>query len=236
MKKVNILIVACIGLLAGPSLAACPDVIGVWSSNPELDPDFALLNGRYSEAWCSGVGMLEPGNTINAMSWDGAALQTEWRLWDMAINPAGTVLVFDGVSGGNGVRIYQTAYDGGLFWLGADGEWTIGAVELEGFLIDFLVVSTVYYVGGEVTAIVNNISFNGVFTDCGNDCVIEFAIANAARVWNSADGGAMPASYPAFLCGATTGELFSTSDITIGIDCAVAVEGQSWSAVKDIFR
>ncbi len=50
MKKANILVVALVGLLASSALGACPDVIGIWSSNPELNPDYPLLNGRYSEA------------------------------------------------------------------------------------------------------------------------------------------------------------------------------------------
>ncbi len=62
----------------------------------------------------------------NAMSWEGATLGTEWMIWGMTINAGGPVLVFDGVSGGNGVRIYQTAYDGGEYWLSGDGSWTSG--------------------------------------------------------------------------------------------------------------
>jgi hypothetical protein len=237
MNKVKVLIIACVALMAGSALGACPDVVGLWSSNPELNPDYPLLNGRYSEAWCSGAGPLEPGNTINAASWDGAALGLEWQMSNMAIGAGGTTLVFDGVSGGNGVRIYQTVYEGGDYWLGGDGDWTIGNVELNGFIVDFLIISTKYYVGGVVTAVVNNISFSGVFTECESECEIEFAIANAARIWHSGQGGAMPANYPAFLCGASTGELYTTSDITFSIICApVAVESQSWSSVKDMFR
>lgn len=239
MAKANVLVLI-LTLIAGSALAACPDVLGTWSSNPETNPDYPLLNGRISEAWCSGVGMLEPGNTINAMSWDGgsAELGMEWKLWDMTLSADGATLVFDGVSGGNGVRIYQAAYDGGEFWLAGDGAWTSGNTELTGTVHDYLVVTTVTYVGGEVAAQVQNISFNGVFGDCAveNACVIEFAIANAALVWRSDSGDAMPADYPGFLCGANGGELFSTSDITLGINCAVATEAHSWSTVKDLYR
>lgn len=234
MRKAKALIIACVALMAGSALGACPDVVGVWSSNPIGNPDYDLLDGRYSEAWCSGAGPLEPGNAVNAMSWDGAALGLEWQLSNMVA--AGSNLVFDGVSDGNGVRIYETAYDGGEFWLGGDGEWTFGDVELNGAIIDFMVVSTVAYVGGEVPGIVNNITFNGEFDDCENGCTIEFASANATRVWHSDQGAPMPANYPAFLCGADSGELFTTSDTTFGIACPVAVENQNWTSVKGIFR
>jgi hypothetical protein len=237
MRKVNVLIIALLTLAAGSALAACPDVLGIWSSNPETNPDYPLLNGRVSEGWCGGSAGA-PGNTNNAMSWDGAALGTEWHFWGMEINAGGPVLVFDGVSGGNGVRIYQIAYDGGEFWLSGDGAWTSDNTELYGTLADFLVVTTVTYSNGEIVAQVSNITFNGVFGDCPdqNNCVIEFAIANSALIWRSDWDGAMPANYPEFLCDATMGELHSTSDITLGINCAVATEAHSWSSVKDLYR
>ena len=237
MRKVNVLFIVLFSLAAGSALAACPDVIGIWSSNPETNPDYALLNGRVSEAWCNGAPG-DPGNTQNAVSWDGSSLGTEWMISGMSISAGGPVLVFDGVSGGNGVRIYQIAYDGGEFWLDGGGAWTSGDVDLHGTIHDYLVVMTVTYSGGEVVAAVSNITFNGVFGDCPeeNACVIEFAIANAALIWRADWDTPMPTDYPDFLCGATMGELFSTSDITLGINCAVATEDHSWSSVKDMYR
>jgi len=239
MRKVNALTLILMLALAGAACAACPDVIGIWSSVPDGNPDYyPLLNGRVSEAWCNGVAG-DPGNVQNAMSWDGASaeLGLEWKIWDMAINAAGPFVVFDGVSGGNGVRIFQTGYDGGQFWLGGSGNWTDGDLELYGAIQDYLVVSTVTYSGGNVVAAVSNITFRGVFEDCPevNECVIDFAIANAALVWRDGYTWPMPASYPAFLCG-DSGELFATSDITLGIDCAIATEAHSWSEIKSRFE
>ena len=239
MRKVNVLLIVLLSLAAGSALAACPDVLGIWSSNPETNPDYPLLNGRVSEAWCGGVPSV-PGNAKNLMSWEGSSMELglEWKLWDMTIGAGGAVLVFDGVSGGNGVRIFQTAYDGGLFWLGGEGLWTLGDIELHGDVYDYLEVTTVTYIADEIVAAVSNITFNGVFGDCPEDnaCVIEFAIANAALIWRSDWTTPMPTDYPPFLCGATEGELFSTSDITLGINCAVAVEETDWSSVKDLYR
>ncbi len=159
MRKANVLFLVLFTLVAGSSLAACPDVLGIWSSNPETNPDYALLNGRISEGWCNGAPGA-PGNTQNAMSWDGATLGTDWMIWGMTINAGGPVLVFDGVSGGNGVRIYQTAYDGGEFILDGSGEWTSGDVDLNGTIHDYLVVTTVTYSGGAVVAAVSNITLH----------------------------------------------------------------------------
>jgi len=238
MNKVSVVVLALAGLLAGSALATCPDVLGIWSSCPELNPDFPMLNGRYSEGWCSAVGPLQPGNAINAMSWDGAALGLEWKMWGMNINAAGATLTFDGVTGGNGVRVYQIPYDGGEFWLSGEGSWNQGDDDdLYGTINDFLVVASVTYIGGQVVAEVANITFTGVFDACPeqNACVIEFGITNAQLIWRSDWAAPMPTDYPAFLCDATTGELFITCCITISINCAVEAEAQSWSAVKELF-
>jgi hypothetical protein len=243
MRKVNVLILA-LALAASGALAACPDNVGIWSSNPETNPDFPLLNGRVSEAWCGAngnpVAAGQPGNTQNAQSWNGASMElgVEWRIWGMAIDENGPALLFDGVSGGNGVRIYETNYDGGEFWLGGDGAWTAGDVELTGTIFNYQVTTTITYVGGEIAAQVSNVTFNGAFGDCPEDngCVIEFAIANAALVWRSDSGDPMPMNYPEFLCNADSGELFTTSDITLGINCAVAVEASTLSEIKGMYR
>lgn len=239
MRKANVLSLILIVALAVPAMAACPNVLGIWSSVPDGNPDYnPLLNGRVSEAWCNGQPG-ETGNLQNAMSWDGssAELGLEWKIWNMSINAAGPNVVYDGVVGGNGYQIIQTAYDGGQFWLAGDGLWTTGDIELYGDIFDYLVVTNVTWADGEIVAAVSNITFNGVFGDCdaANGCVIEFAIANAALVWRTGYDWAMPAGFPPFLCG-DSGELFATSDITLGINCAVANEAASWSDIKALYE
>jgi len=237
--RVVLAILACVAV-AGLASAACPDLTGIWTSVPDSNPEFyPLLNGRVSEGWCAGQAG-QPGNLQNALSWDGASaeLGLEWKIWGMSLNAAGPFLVYDGVSGGNGIRIYQTGYDGGEFWLAGSGVWTDDDVELSGSIVDYLVVSTVTYVDGEIMATVSNITFAGVFADCpeDNNCIIDFAIANAALVWRSEYSWPMPADYPEFLCG-DSGELFATSDITLGIECVFpATETQSWSDIKGLYR
>jgi hypothetical protein len=39
-----------------------------------------LLAGRVSEANCAGMGPGYPGNTQDAMSWDGTTLMTQWHV------------------------------------------------------------------------------------------------------------------------------------------------------------
>jgi len=240
MRKANILGIVLIALLASSAFAACPDLVGTWTSIPDSNPEYnPLLIGRISEAWCNGAPG-EPGNLQNAMSWDGASaeLGLEWKIWNMTVNAAGPFVVYDGVSGGNGIRIIQTAYDGGEFWLAGDGIWTEADVELFGDVNDYLMVTTVTYQDGVVVAAVSNITFSGVFGDCPEafGCIIEFAIANAALVWRSDYDWAMPANYPPFLCG-DSGELHGISDITLGIACdVVATEAHSWSDIKSRFQ
>ncbi len=76
MRKVNVLLIALFLMAAGSALAACPDVLGIWSSNAETNPDYPMLNGRVSEAWCDGSPSTA-GDIQNAMSWEGATLGTE---------------------------------------------------------------------------------------------------------------------------------------------------------------
>ena len=236
MRNVNVLTLALVALLATTALANCPDLTGIWSSidNPEHNE---MLVGRYAEGWCNG-NPGEAGNIQNAMSWNGSTLMTEWHIWDMTINAAGPYVVYDGVTGGNGIQIIQTQYDGGQFWLSGSNIWTDDAEDLFGDIQDYLVVTTVTYQDGEVVAAVSNITFGGVFGDCPESlgCIIEFAIANAALVWRSDFNWAMPSGYPPFLCG-DGGELHGVSDITLGIACdVVATEAHSWSDIKSLYQ
>lgn len=219
-------------LLAASASAQCPGTVGAFSSN-DGGP---VLNGRVSEAWCAGAPG-QPGNLENAYSWDGAVLGTQWHVWDMAIDAAGATLIADNVDGyGNGTRTYQTFYAGGQFFLAGTGPWGDGG-DLTGTLTSFVVYTTITFVAGQQVGASSNISFAGNFTSCPapNLCRIEFAIANACRVWMSG-GGDMPAGYPALLCGADLGELWDTCCMTIYIDCLVPTEDASWGAIKGLYR
>lgn len=236
MRKVSCILVAAIVMVGGAAPANCPDVIGIFSYSNGL-----LLGGRASEAWCGAGGEPvapgRPGNTLNAESWDGTNLGTQWKLWGMV--SLGAVLVSDTVNAfGNGTRTYQTSYDGGQFWLAGDGAWTTGDVELNGTASNFVVVTTITYVNHVPVGQNSNISFDGAFDDCPEftGCVMQWAISNAALVWNSGMGGDMPGDYPGFLCGAQAGEVFDACCPTMSLDCAIATVEASWSSLKDMYR
>ncbi len=193
-----------------------------------------LLPGRVSEGWCGvpvqgGV----PGNTENAMSWDGAALAGQWHVWGMAIDADGA-----GETGrdldatGSGWIDYVTNYEGGQFWLDGNHFGT-GAMDLTG-TIDYYNVSTRFTLQfGVVVGVTSNVTFNGRFTEC-DCCYIEFAIANAIRVWTDGDGPILP-DYPAFICG-TTGELFDACCILASVSCPVGTEETSWGEIKQMHK
>ena len=247
MNKVTILLVVAIILVAASTFASYPDNIGIFSTlNGNLQP------GRASETWCGELGAPvspgQPGNMINAASWDGVQLSAQWEIWGMTIDANGATLISDTVNGsGQGQRTYQTGYDGGQFWLSGSGAWTTDDVELSGSVHDFLAFTTITFVGGNPVSQTSNITFTGQFHDCPEfaECVIEFAIANTILVWNSNLSLTMPLDYPMFLCSNcpslvcgsdASGELSQANDIMLSINCAVASEQVSWSSLKDMYR
>lgn len=236
MKGKVLLSVAALMLAAVPALAQCPHNVGVFSTYAGT-----LFSGRVSEAWC-GVdgtpGPGEPGNMEDAMSWDGANLGTQWRVWGMTIDAAGAVLVGSNIDPfGNGYMDYSTTYTGGQFWLAGNGPWGDGVNDLAGTLTSYNVSTRITLVGGQQVGATSNVYFTGSFSNCpgGNNCVIQYTIANAIRVWMTG-GGAMPANYPGFLCGASSGELFDACCIQSSIQCTVDEEEASWGAIKGLYR
>jgi hypothetical protein len=236
MILTTLLILTCVAVTA---TAQCPNAVGQWTTN-----NGSLFCGRASEAYCAAYGYPAvggvPGNTQNAMSFDGVALGTQWRAYGMEIDANGAVLISDTVDPGTGTgaQTYHTHYDGGQFWLSRNYSWADGLADLTGQLTSFLVVTTISYVGGVPQGAASNITFMGTFDNCDteNDCSIEFAIATAFQVWRPEFGPPMPTGYPPFLCGAATGELYDVCGITLTIDCAVPVEQTTWSGLKNLYR
>lgn len=226
-------------VLCQPAWAQCPNAIGQWKTN-----DGTMIGGRASEAWCGADGAAieggKPGNTQNAMSWDGVSLGTQWRAWGMAIDGNGALLISDMVDpvSGNGIRSYSTNYVDGQFWLTRHNTWSDGVGDLTGILTSFNVVTTVTIRSWAPVGASSNITFTGDFLNCpgANGCEIRFGITNALLAWNPAFGGSMPADYPALLCGANTGEVFDVCCITIDIYCVVDAEETSWGSVKALFQ
>lgn len=230
--------------MAACVLAAVFLVSGVHAAclNPPIDGTYStylgtMIGGRASEAWCSGAGPGQPGNTDNAASWNGSALGTQWRLWGMAIDEDGAVETARDIDGGgNGWIDYVTHYTGGVFWLDGDHVWGTGNGDFTGYVTYYEVTARVTYSGGQPVGVSSNIFLTGVFDDCPN-CAIEYAISNALLVWRTGYPEPMPSDYPAFECGATTGELFDVCCVKMKIHCTpIATESSTWGAIKGFYR
>lgn len=221
-------------IVAGASYAACP---GAPKDGIYTTTNGTILSGRASESWCSGVGPGRPGNTENAMSWDGASLGSQWKVWGMAIDQNGAVETgryFDG--SGTGWVDYATNYSGGQFWLSGNHIWGNGSTDFAGSITYYNVGARVTFVGWQPVGVTSNIILTGVFDACPN-CHIEYAISNALLIWQTGYPTAMPADYPPFLCSATSGELFSACCIVAKIHCTpISTESSTWGGVKALYQ
>jgi hypothetical protein len=197
----------------------------------------SILPGRASEAWCDPLHLQPgyPGNTQNAESWNGAALATQWRVWGQTIDAAGAQETARSVDAyGNGWIDYVTNYVGGQFWLSKFHTWSDGANDLTGTLTYFNVGARVTLIGGQIVGVTSNVMLQGYFDDCPV-CTLEYVITNAMLVWMPGWPG-MPANYPAYLCGASMGELFDVCCIRASIYCPVGAETSTWGAIKSLYQ
>ncbi len=235
--KRTLLAIALIAFIASPAFTQCN-----WPTTKPNDGTYVapgvLLSGRVSEAWCSGTGPGVPGNMENAMSWDPTTLTLggQWKVWGMAIDATGAVETARSIDGsGNGWIDYTTNYNGGQFWLSGSGPWGGGATNFTGYLTYYNVSTRVSYIGGQMVGATSNVFFTGTFNDCPN-CKIEYTIANAMFVWRTGMPG-MPANYPPFICGASSGEYFDACCIIAKIFCTpIGTETSTWGAIKSIYR
>ncbi|HSG27409.1 MAG TPA: hypothetical protein VLA34_02935 [Candidatus Krumholzibacterium sp.] len=238
MKTLKSALILCALLAVATSAIAQPEPCTV-APNPGSYTTVGggMLPGRASEAFCGVPYGGQPGNQQNAASWDGATLGGQWKVYGMTIDAAGAVELVNTVNPvtGNGMIVYQTAYDGGTFWLSGTHTWGDSVNDMTGAVNDYQVTATVSVVAGLVTSIASNVYFTGVFDDCP-DCYFEFVIANALRVW-AGEAGSLPADYPAFYCAeATAGEAFDICCIDLSIDCKVGNRESSWGAIKQLHR
>ncbi len=197
--------------------------------------------GRATESFpCDGCeGQI--GNMINAESYDGATLGTNWSLSCPKI-AATPVLTYDGVIGGNGQRIYQTTYSGGSLTLAGSGAWGTGDPSYTGSISSFTVIATKQYIGGQLVGVVSNINFTGTLD--GYDNCFTMAISNSEVVGATPGAPAEPGPFPAFVgpgnCGVTGshGSYVDVHDITFSIigQCTVPTRSSTWGQVKSIYR
>lgn len=219
-------IVLAIVFVAAAAWAACPihPNPGVYQTT-----DGTINPGRVSEAWCTLPSPGVPGNTQNAMSWNGALLGAQWKVWGMAIEPVGPQVVGSSMVGGNGWIAYSTNYIGGQYWLSKSHAWSDGVNDLTGLITNYNVYARVTYVGGVPVSVYSTAYFTGVFDDCPL-CTLEYVISNVAQVWPPQGAG-----YPPFLCGATAGEYYDVCCIRASIYCPMGVEESTWGAIKSLY-
>jgi len=234
MKLLRILVVfVLVMLVASWAFAACAHKPqnGVYSTSTTT-----MLAGRASEAFCSGVGPGVPGNTQNAMSWDGAVLGGQWKIWGMTIDPQGAVEVGRFLVNGNGWIDYVTNYTGGQFWLSGAHTWGDGLGDFTGLITYYNVGTKVSYANGVPIGATSNITMWGTFNDC-NYCFLNYGISNTLLTWRTGYATPMPANYPPFLCAAVAGELHEVCNAEISIFCDVtATHPSTWGSIKELYR
>lgn len=192
-----------------------------------------MLNGRFSESFMGG-GPGQIGNTINAVSFDGASLGTQWTLGCVSIAAPPTIVSDSRDGSGTGSVIYLTQYNDGNFFLDANGPWGDGSESYSGIVLTFENTSTHQYVQGNLVSVVSNVTIYGMF-DGYADCM-QFVISNSATLGTSPDP--KPADYPDFLddaCGVgpTIGAWGTVPTITMTIlGCSVDNETSSFGTLK----
>ena len=108
----NLALTLVLGLACSISMAA--PIVGTYGGLEGVE------DGRWSESF---VGVLpsEPGNVVNAASWDGATLGDQWTLSGATV--VSDEVVFVDVQGLLVTRRFLTTYTGGTLTL-SDGPWT----------------------------------------------------------------------------------------------------------------
>ena len=221
-----------LALILLPTLAlAGPPTTGTYLSQ---DMGGAMYNGRFSESFLGG-GPGQLGNTINAASFDGVTLGSQWSLSCVSIEAPPTLVSDSRDGSGTGSVIYTTQYDDGVFFLDGNGPWGDGSEDYTGVVFYFENTSTHQYILGNLAGVVSNVTIHGIFDGYG-DC-FDFALSNSATLGTSPSP--MPANYPDFLddscnTGPTIGAWGTVPTIRLSIlgSCAVTNETASFGTLK----
>lgn len=237
MKRFGLVLTALVTmLLAGASLAG-PPLDGSYDS---VDLGGPVFTGRYTEGWDAGGEATGAGTTLNAESWDGTDLGTQWRYW-CGTELADGVLISDNVdANGNGNRTYVKTFAGGYIWLSGSGPWANGDPEYTGAIDTYSEVEIVTYVGWVSTAAVTNVQATAHFDGYADACMT-FYIGNGSRNATTDNGDPIPTDYPGLLdpnCDATRteGAFWDFFSVTLSISgCTTPVQETTWGAVKAMY-
>jgi hypothetical protein len=224
--------VAC--LAASPVLAGAP-ANGYFFSDAEQ-----VLEGRFSEAWIGG-GQGQIGNTVEALSWNGSALGTQWGVFCPVLNEPPELIENTIDGNGNGHLTWRSTYRGGTFWLTGAGDWAGGDPFYTGIVYDYVHTTTMHYLSGQMVGYDTNAQFKGLF-DYYESCIM-LTIANATLAGMN---GIPPSDYPGLKDGGgggcvdatgCIGEWGNVHSITLIIsNCGLATEETTWGGIKSLYR
>ena len=223
-------------VFSGAALADAP-LNGDYQSTDLGGP---VYTGRYTEGFDPWGGATSYGTVINAMSWDGATLGTQWKYW-CGVEIADAVLLTDTVNGmGNGNRTYMKTFVGGYIWLSGSGPWANGDPDYPGVIDSYYEFETIQYSNWVPIDATTNVQAVAHFDAYPDQCMA-FYIGNGERVATTEIGETLPADYPELLdmdCNATRtdGAAWDFFTVTLSITgCAVSNEESSWGAIKSIY-
>lgn len=235
MKHLVIIVLTALLVLPAAASFAGPPLNGNYQS---VDLGGPVYTGRYTEGWDAGGGPVLGGTTLNAESWDGTTLATQWRYW-CGTELSDGVLLVDNVNPatGNGNRTYMKTFIGGYIWLSGSGPWANGDPDYYGTIDSYTEFETIAYSNWVPIAAVTNVQAIAHFDDYPEQCMT-FYIGNGTRTASTEVGDLVPADYPDLLdpnCNPTRTEgafwYFTSVTLTIA-GCEVATEESSWGEIK----
>lgn len=238
MKRHAIAVVALVLMISAAALAG-PPVNGAYNST---DIGGLAFVGRYTEGWGAGGGALAAGTVLNAESWDGMVLGTQWKYWCAAEGgPAILLANFVNPSTGNGNRTYMKVFGGGYIWMqGTGAPWDGGDASYPGIITNYVEYETISYQNWVPIAAVTNVQATAQF-DAYPELCMAFYIGNGTRVSTTDLGQPVPANYPGLMdtaCGTTRtlGAAWDFTALTLTIDgCSVGVQDATWGSVKSLY-
>jgi len=223
-------------LLAEASFAGSP-LSGAYQSTDLGGPVYV---GRYSEGWTTGGGAALAGTTLNAESWDGMTLASQWKYWCSTELSNAMLLVNTVNASGNGNRTYMKTFVGGYIWLSGSGPWANGDPDYPGTIVDYKEFETITYQNWVPIAAVTNVQALAKFDAYQSSCMT-FYIGNGTRISTTDLGQPAPANYPGFLdpsCNPTytLGACWDFTSVTLTItDCSVGTESTTWGGIKSLY-
>jgi len=209
MKARLVLLGSLMLVLAGSAPAA---IITGFFSSPDAGTDF--LSGRWSESFAGGS-RGAAGNVFHAASWDGSALATQWELVGAVLGTRS--LVYSQVNGsGNGTQIYESPYTGGELYLKNTGPWWNAGDSGTQYVVDLttcLLTTTMVIQNNQVTTYRTSVYLEGTLHD-DPAYRVSFLIASELPLGL---GAALPANYPDFSAGTSTGDWGAIQKITFQV-------------------